>query len=186
MSGGINHSNFVFLAMVSTLLVGCGPVASETGSTDAALQTSSVKVNTPLEVRDALKSLNIFGECFDPETFYDRNFGASATDGRAIFCQVLTAEEWQIRANTPRDRGVTAIFLRNDWKPVVENFCTLDVRNWSMVTDHETFFVYAQRKPTWGADGMWPEEVWPEDIQRVLGGQVSTGAELCDKAVGPQ
>jgi len=134
-------------------------------------------------VRDALNSLGVFGECFDPETFYDRNFGDSATDGRAVFCRVLTDDEWQVRANTPRDRGVNVIFLRNDWLPVVEDFCALDIENWTMVTDHQSFFVYGQRKPDWGADGMWPEEVWPEDIQRVLGGQVTTGGDMCDTAL---
>ena len=53
--------------------------------------------------------------------------------------------------------------------------------DFEIVTDGKTFVAFGEMSDVWALPETWawPEEIWPADVARVLGGTVTTVAETC-------
>lgn len=156
---------------------GCGlSVPTDFGESTSA--TAAPPALTPLQVRDELKDLDIFRTCYDP-TERDTGDRYAAT---VVNCYVLDQEADNRGVNL--ERGVTALVLPGTWDDFETDFCLWrlndDKNNDGMrlVTDSTNFVVFGRLDTRFGE---WPQEVWPEDVQRALGGEVVTFGTLCNR-----
>lgn len=165
------------MAPVVVLIAGCGlPLPSVSDESPSA--TVAPPALTPLQLRDELKELDIFRTCYDP-TARDTGGKYAATE---VNCYILDQEADNRGVN--RERGVTAFVLPGTWDDFEADFClwrlNSDKQNDGMrlVTDSANFVVFGRLDTRFGE---WPQEVWPEDVQRALGGEVITLGTLCDR-----
>ena len=144
-----------------------GPGGSESGSYPAALTA------TPLEARDALKSLDVFLECGD---------AADLDEGRSTFIKCYVADPSEGDAGSAYRRGVSVIIFRSS---TAAQECAGILPEsvsgtYEVVTDNETFVALGEMNDavldnSW----TWPAEVWPADVARVLGGKVMALEDWC-------
>lgn len=165
------------MAPVVVLVAGCGlSIPSVSGESLSA--TVAPPALTPLQVRDELKDLDIFRTCYDP-TERDTGGRYAATE---INCYVLDQEADNRGVNV--ERGVTAFVLPGTWEDFETDFCLWRLNDdkksdgMRLVTDSTHFVVFGRLDTRFGE---WPQEVWPEDVQRALGGEVVTLGALCDR-----
>lgn len=166
----------VALTPTVTLMTGCGMLPG--AGVESVSTTTAPAARTPLQVRDELRDLDIFRTCYDPVE-RETGPGYAATE---VNCYVLDQEA--DNQGTNRERGVTAFILPGTWEDFETDFClwrlNADEKNDGMrlVTDSANFVVFGRLDNLFGE---WPQEVWPEDVQRALGGEVVTLGVLCDR-----
>lgn len=161
-------------------LSGCALVPLGNGAPEASTTstgTSSAKARTPLEMRDALDRLDVFGECTDPMAPTNDYTGPEVA---LVACFVLPRDA---RSGVYAGRHVFVVVAREDWAGVKRGVCNTEsiADDLPIVTDDRTFYVLGALQEQSTTSGLWgwPDEVWPEDVQRALGGAVVTRAELC-------
>jgi len=132
---------------------------------------------TPLQARDALDSLDIFGTCTNPYKTGFQDFNREVT---AVVCYVLDQDQqW---SGVHVKRNVTVVVPRENWDAFVIHACNYWPVTWRVVSDGRSFLTLAyldEGRLDDNYPGQWPDEVWPEDVQRVLGGGVTTVSDLC-------
>lgn len=163
----------IFLMIVALpLLAACvtGSANEASPETEKSATWPSALATTPLEFRDALDSLDVFGECAIGEVRQDLT--GSPTE---VVCYVVDAE---YRANyTDQTRGVGIyVFRPGSWPDAGDKTLCWD-KEADVVSDGATFLAMGSAGGTQYGD--WPPEVWPEDVERVLGGRVATINEWC-------
>lgn len=135
-------------------------------SNGAPSDFASAKVATPLEVRDALMGLGIFEECGEP---------VSVSDGAVSYLKCYIDDPGIGDEGSTYRRGVAVLIFRSG--SASDDCATVPPRGlpngYEVVTDNDTFVALGEmndagRDNTW----KWPEEVWPEDVARALGGTV--------------
>lgn len=159
---------------LAAVLSGCG----YSGSTSQPPETSksadwpAAVATTPLEFRDGLDSLDIFGDCFVGEVRED--FTGKPTE---VMCFIVKADYRSPMTKETRGVGVY-VFREGNWPgkgdPV---FCWPEKGDATVVSDGKTFVALGSPGGTHYGD--WPPEVWPEDVERVLGGRVTPISAFC-------
>ena len=145
-------------------------------SESAVNQFAEATFTTPLEARKNLLSLGIFPDCATPRD----------QEGASSFSCFLSEGEtgWKTK-----DRQVFVIVSREDSS--CEKFLSEAMPDdYPVVTDDKTFVAVGlmnSASPLLGPDAdypsfVWPEELWPEDVARVLGGKVVAVNEWCPEA----
>lgn len=169
----LRHAVVPSLALcVAAALSGCGYSGSATqpSETPKSDDWPAALATTPLEFRDALNSLDVFGECLIGKVREDLT--GSPTE---VVCYVVKAE---YRANyTDQTRGVGVYVFRAGSWPTKGNRTLCWDKEAPVVSDGSTFL--AMGSPGGTHYGDWPPEVWPEDVQRVLGGRVTPVSAFC-------
>ena len=161
---------------VVAVLVFGGITGCATSAADSSTQSfeadnwPDAMATTPLEFRDALDSLDVFGECFIGQVRDDLT--GSPTE---VACYVVEAQDRANRADQMRGVGVY-VFRPGSWPNVGDTTMCWDTDS-PVVSDGATFI--AMGSPGGTKYGEWPPEVWPEDVQRVLGGRVTSTNAWC-------
>ena len=147
--------------VTSFVLNGADPSKSE--ATDAEQYPES-RVTTLLETRDALNSLGVFTDC----PMFEGAVGC--------FVESPSAEPY-----SPTRRGVLVFLPRDSGVEACNDFVPDEMPGSHLiVTDNRTFMAYGFMNTTMDSRSFsWPDEVWPEDIQRALGGKVTTVEAWC-------
>ncbi len=167
-------ANWAMAAFLALPLSACGLTAGIAGG-DAQ---GSGPVVTPLEARDALESLDVFGTCVDP---YRPDVAQDEIPTVTVVrCFVLDQDEVWRGVNLKRN--VTVVVPGENWAAWIETSCRSGEAAWRVVTDDGGFIAYGYLDdgPKGALIGPWPDEIWPEDAQRVLGGQVRSLSEVCE------
>lgn len=167
----------VLCALAVVILAACS------ASSVSPSAQSSTAIRTPLQVRDLLRSLDVFNQCENPRDNDDPEIDAEVR-GTVVTCYVLKQEQ---NVYGDATRRVIAFITKRPLTPAIQALCRTgsmesDVGAVRVVTDDQTYFVFGTRSYTF--DGLWPDEVWPEDVQRVLGGTIRTLAEICTPQTG--
>lgn len=167
----------VLAILLGVGLTACGPSAdpaSSQGDTANVETKLEAKVATPLEARDALKRLSLFHSCLDPRDVSDGS-------GEVFAVRCYVADPAGGDNGSLARRQVLVFVSRVAVTPICERFVsTIAPGDFPVVTDGTTFVAFGSMNDldldrTW----KWPDEVWPEDIARVLGGEVVTLSEWC-------
>jgi len=165
------------LISMAILLTGCS-LALPTGGSETPADTTSQATLTPLQIRDKLNNLDIFSACYDPIS-RESDFGFAITE---VNCFIIDQDEAPNLSEAKR--GITAWILPGTWPDFETDFCLWRLNGGKehdemrLITDTNTFAVFGRP----GGDiGAWPQEVWPEDVQRVLGGELVTLGDWCDR-----
>jgi hypothetical protein len=182
-SGFSRRHSGVALMMVVLVTAACtgGSQDSSPSLQSDASEFPAARATTPLEFRDALDRLDIFHSCDDPADVSDGDGEVYAVD-----CYVVEDQgEW-----TTDERGVTVLVSRSGLSPCATYLDAAMAPDFPIVTDSATFIAVGRMnratpsldssssQPTW----LWPQEVWPEDVARVLGGNVVAVNEWCPEA----
>lgn len=159
-------------------LTSCSVLSSEPQASDAGTSVTSQTL-TPLMIRDAFETLGVFGTCLDP--YKPAVDGTPVSDVTVVRCYVLNQDEsW---TGVYLKRNVTTIVARDNWAAFIADMCEWSEPAWRVVSDGRSFLSigYLDDGPRDSLPGQWPDEVWPEDAQRVIGGEVLAMGDLCDR-----
>lgn len=164
------------LALTGVLVVGCIPSFQDGSPGSDAEATSSF--STPLEARDELLSLKVFGYCSPVESL----------DSGLSRLNCFIEDEEKVRGLGVRvTRGVLVLVSRDETETsvMIREVCQTEnlPEDVPLVTDNDVFVALGVRGSVLGEDlydlNKWPPELWPEDVQRALGGAVTSKRELC-------
>ena len=165
-----------FVGASAFLVAGCSAISS--GDQPGSSGLSPAKFSTPLEGREALEGLNIFGLCTDPAAL------PLVEGGESVRCDVEKAEDNADRLGLTQ-RGVLLLVFRDG---IPRLYCTYWrsmnlVGQVPLVTDERTFLVLGTMGEIGGSTldfSSWPSELSPEDVRSALGGAVTSTKEFCE------
>jgi len=179
---------FVVALALGAAMSGCAwsPSLTESKPSMGLTDPGPAKVATPLEARDALSRLNVFGECSDPSAPGRDYMGPEVS---LVVCYILPTD---MRSGIYAGRHVLVAVARDDWAAIRGEICSYNLsdlrdasREFPLVTDDATFWALGalNEQGTTSNPWGWPDEVWPEDVQRALGGEVLSFDEFCRESV---
>ena len=151
-------------------------MGKESATPEANSQSESPAVSrSPLQTMEKLEELGVFGDCGIGDVRVD--WPGNPTE---VYCYVLRIQ--QIEPRSSADKRSVSVWVWKDGEysqsQLCEAFRWLDDDRY-VVSDRRTFLAIGNSGLTDGT-GFWPKEVWPEDIQRVLGGDTFTYPLFCD------
>ena len=135
-----------------------------------------------MEARDKLESLDVFVNCANP----------TASDDNKISSVSCFFEEGGNDWRTA-DRQVWVVVARDDMGiNCLDAVAPAMPEDYLVVTDDDRFVAVGLMNvadPYLGPNTAnpsfkWPEEVWPEDVSRVLGGKVVSVSAWCPESFG--
>lgn len=169
----------------------CGSAPTADTALSSATQSSAEKKLTPITAKKALQNLGAFDECGEVITGNELLNGVICNlpgtaqldlqaPGTASYStnDFVETETGSVIVYLPRSGGISGVcgFLSGTGGLATDA---------SVVSDGETFLAYGQGYALDALDrpvpmaGPFPYGVWPEDVQRALGGSVSSLADAC-------
>lgn len=168
-------STLTSIAATATVLTACSGLPSLTSESGASSEpASAISHRSPLEVRDLMKSLDVFGDCVINDVRKDM-----VGHPTEVACYVQPLDE--MGTSTEDKRGVVVVVYK-EGQYSQDSLCS-DF-SWTgsdrfLVTDTGSFFAIGNLPGPDESSGYWPKEVWPEDVQRVLGGEIVSYPDFC-------
>jgi hypothetical protein len=163
------------IVATASFLTACSALPSLTPDSGSSPQSGGgISHRSPLEVRGLMDSLDVFGDCVIGDVRKD-----VVGHPTEVACYVLPLDE--MGAATEDERGVVVVVYKegqNSQDAICRDF-TWTGSDRSLVTDKGSFFAIGRATGPDQASGYWPKEVWPEDVQRVLGGAVVSYPDFC-------
>jgi hypothetical protein len=164
------------LVALGPLLAGCsslpsfGPISMSSPDSSQAIE-----YRTPLELKDELERLGVFAECAIGDVRVDVR--GNPTE---VYCGIVP---FDARTSTPfaEDKRAVFVWVYKEGQYSKDLLCsdfTWGGADRFKVTDGGSFLAFGTNGLRDG-EGLWPKEVWPSDVKRVLGGEVVADVDFC-------